>query len=186
MKKDDSTAQTQDVLAQTVGVLTKDLIEIQRLNSENTSRVFDRAMKAHENGALFYEKLILFDVGTIALSLTLLGQIVARSPGGQLPRHAFVWFLCPAWFLLLLSIQCCAVRIAAYHNANNLLLKKMSDVFSQNHIQELNIFLGRLSGLMKTLSKEQTDQLKEVTPATRWRSDEGFEVSHKENARIFS
>lgn len=163
------------VAAQRVDDLTKDLIGMQRLKSENTAKVFDRAMKAHENGALFYEKLILFDVGTIALSLTLLGQIAAHTPGGHVPRHAFLWFLCPAWLLLLLSIQCCAQRITNYHNANVVLLKQMSDVFSQNHLQELNIFLGRLSGLIKgiTLPSEQIQQLQTSLQA-RWQSDQGF------------
>lgn len=155
---------SESVASQRVDDITKDLIDMQRLNSENTSKVFDRAMKAHENGALFYEKLILFDVGTIALSLTLLGQIAAHTPGGHLPRHAFLWFLCPAWLLLLFSIQCCAQRITTYRNANMVLLKQMSDVFSRNHLRELNIMLGRLSGLIKgiTLSTDQTQQLMQL------------------------
>ena len=59
--------------------------------------LLDKAFRVNENGASFYEKLILFDVGTIALSLTLLGQIVAHTSGGHVPKHPFIWFLCPAW-----------------------------------------------------------------------------------------
>lgn len=96
--------------AEKARALAEESMERQRLYLENASKLLDKILKVHENGASFYEKLILFDVGTIALSLTLLGQIVAHTPGGHVPRHPFIWFLCPAWFLLLVSIQSCALR----------------------------------------------------------------------------
>lgn len=43
--------------SQRVDVVTKDVIDMQRLNSENTSKVFDSAMKVHENGASFTKSL---------------------------------------------------------------------------------------------------------------------------------
>jgi hypothetical protein len=63
-----------------------------------------------------------------------------------------------------------------FHNGNMVLLKQMSDVFSQNHLRELNIMLGRLSGLIKgiTLSTDQTQQLMKLSLATPFQSEQGF------------
>src|ERR1019366_9835916 len=119
--------------------LSDQITDLRRLNLENTSKLLDKIFKANENGASFYEKLILFDVGTIALSLTLLEQIVAHTPGGHVPRHPFLWFLCPAWFLLLVSIQCCTQRIVGFHNANILLVQQMSTLVSENQMRHLSV-----------------------------------------------
>jgi|CZKY01.1.fsa_nt_gi hypothetical protein len=135
-------------------------MEMQRSDVENASKVVDKVFKAHENGAAFYEKLILFDVGTIALSLTLLGQIVAHTPGGHVPRHPFLWFLCPAWFLLLVSIQCCTQRIVGFHNANILLVQQMSTLVSENQMRHLSVIIARLSTAIGeiTLGNEHAQQ----------------------------
>jgi hypothetical protein len=103
----------------------------------------DKIFKANENGASFYEKLILFDVGTIGLSLTLLEQIIAHSPGAHVPRHPFLWFLCPAWFLLLISIHGCTRQIISFHNANNLLVSQTSALFAENYLRDVGVVLNR-------------------------------------------
>jgi hypothetical protein len=132
--------------------VTDELMKMQLSHSENASKVLDKVFKAHENGASFYEKLILFNVGTIALSLTLLGQIVAHTPGGHVPRHPFIWYLCPAWFLLLVSIQGCAQRIVGFHNANTLLVQQMSTLFSEDHGRHLSVIVARFSSLVGDLA----------------------------------
>jgi hypothetical protein len=134
---------------------------MRRAYLENALKILDKMFKAHENGAAFYEKLILFDVGTIALSLTLLGQIVAHTLGGHVPRHPFLWFLCPAWFLLLVSIQCCTQRIVGFHNVNLVLTQQMSILFADNHAQHLRVLLPRLSAAIGEipLTDEQAQQL---------------------------
>jgi hypothetical protein len=127
------------------------------LNLENTSKLLDKIFKANENGASFYEKLILFDVGTIALSLTLLEQIVAHSPGAHVPRHPFLWFLCPAWFLLLVSIQCCAQRIVSFHNANTLLIQQISAVSAENYIRDVSVLVGRIPAVVGGIPLTQSE-----------------------------
>jgi hypothetical protein len=147
--------------AEKARALVDESIERHRLHLENASGLLDKILKAHENGASFYEKLILFDVGTIALSLTLLGQILAHTPDGHVPRHPFLWFLSPAWFLLLVSIQCCALRLADFHNTSLVLIQQMSAWFSDNHVHKLSSLLTRLSALIGqvVLSEEQTQHL---------------------------
>jgi len=134
---------------------------------ENASKVLDKTVRVHENGASFYEKLILFDVGTIALSLTLLGQLVAHTPGGHVPRHPFLWFLCPAWVLLLISVQCCAQLILRFHNVNITLVAQMSKFVLDNHVNYLRVLTTRLSAMIReiALSKEQVQQLHFSTSA---------------------
>ena len=147
--------------AQKAQDLIDESMSVGRSYLENASKVLDRVLKAHENGASFYEKLILFDVGTIALSLTLLGQIIAHAPGGHVPRHPFLWFLCPAWFLLLVSIQCCTQRIVGFHNVNILLVRQMSTLFSDSHALYLRVLTTRLSVVIggMAVSNELAQQL---------------------------
>jgi hypothetical protein len=141
--------------------LVEQLHDVQRSYLENALKLLDKSFKSNENGAAFYEKLVLFDVGTIALSLTLLGQIVAHTAGGHVPRHPFLWFLCPAWFLLLVSIQCCAQQIAAFHNSNTVLIQQMSNWLSDNRVQQMRALLPRMSAMVGKLhlSDEQAKQL---------------------------
>ena len=141
--------------------LVDEVMDAQRSHLESASKILDKVLKLHENGASFYEKLILFDVGTIALSLTLLGQIAAHAPGGHVPGHPFHWFLCPAWFLLLVSIQGCAQRIAGFHNTNTLLARQMSNLFSDNHAAHLKVLLTRLNAVVgrMPLDQEKTQTL---------------------------
>jgi len=142
--------------------LIQESLDVRGSYLENVSKVLDKTVRVHENGASFYEKLILFDVGTIALSLTLLGQLVAHTPGGHVPRHPFLWFLCPAWVLLLVSIQCCAQLILGFHNVNTALVAQMSKLVSDNQANYLRVLITRLSAMIGevALSKEQAQQLR--------------------------
>jgi hypothetical protein len=119
--------------------------ELTRWHLEHSSQVLSNLISVHENGVAFYEKVILFDVGTIALSLTFLGQLVAHLPGGHVPRHAFTWLLCPAWFLLLISIQCSVQRIVGLHNLNLLLVHQLSTSIAEEAGQRMRIITTRFN-----------------------------------------
>jgi hypothetical protein len=108
----------------------------------------ERAFRLHENGASFYEKLILLDGGTIALSLTFLGVLIAHTPDGHLPKQPFLWLVCPAWVLLLISICCCWYRIVSFHNLNGTLLQQMCALSSGFYLQYLGIVADRVSVAM--------------------------------------
>jgi spore germination protein GerM len=66
-----------------------------------------------------------------------------------------VWFLCPAWFLLLVSIQGCTQRIIAFHNTNILLVRQMSALFSANHEQHLKVRIARLHVVVGRMPMDQ-------------------------------
>jgi hypothetical protein len=146
--------------AEKAAELIDELHDVQQAYLENSLKLLDKTFKVNENGASFYEKLALFDIGTIAFSLTLLGQIVAHSVGGHVPRHPFLWFLCPAWLLLLISIQCCAQQIIGFHNANSVLTQQMANVFSDNRVQQMRALFPRLSAVIGklALNEEQAQQ----------------------------
>jgi hypothetical protein len=143
--------------AATMYALSDQITDLQRSNLENASKLLDKVIKVHENGASFYEKLVLFDVGTIALSLTLLEQIIAHSPGAHVPRHPFLWFLCPAWFLLLVSIQCCTQRIVSFHNASMLLIHQMSALSKENFIRDITVLVGRIPAVVTEIGLTQPE-----------------------------
>jgi hypothetical protein len=160
---------TNSVDTQKLREATDQLLEVQREYTSSIFQLFEKMFKAHENGAAFYEKLIVFNVGTIALSLTLLGQLVAHFPGGHAPRSPFLHFLCPAWILLLLSIYCCARRITGFHNTNILLMRQMSALIEENRVRHVDVILQRVTGFLKNvkLSLEQTQQLYGATQQTQ-------------------
>lgn len=128
---------------------------------EISATLLENVIRVHENGGAFYEKLILFDVGTIALTLTFLGQLIAHLPGGHVPRHSFIWFLCPAWILLLVSIQCCVQRIVGMHNLNIILVHQVVTSLANEQIQRIRVLSTRLTSLVGKLviSKEEAQQI---------------------------
>jgi hypothetical protein len=142
------------------------VLDAQNSYVENLHKILDKSLRGAELHAGFYEKLILFDVGTIALSLTLLGQIIARTPGGHVPEHPFVWFLCPAWFLLLLSVYFCAHRIIAIHNIVTNQVRQMSNSASGCHLNQLRTLIADLSKVVGgvSISDEQAKQLNFAPP----------------------
>ena len=119
-----------------------------RWHLENSSKLLDNLIRVHESGATFYEKLILFDVGTIVLSLTFLGQLATHLQGGHVPRHSFLLFLCPAWILLLVSIQCSVQRIIGMHNVNILLVNQASTSLEGEQAQRIRVLTSRLNSVV--------------------------------------
>jgi len=146
--------------------LLGDVLETQNSHLGNLHKILDQSFRAAENHAAFYEKLVLFDVGTIALSLTFLGQLIARAPSGHIPRHPFLWYLCPAWFLLLLSIYFCAHRIIAVNNIITNQVRQMSNSVSGNHLNRLRSLIASLSRTVGgvSLSGDQAQQFRHLQP----------------------
>jgi hypothetical protein len=125
--------------------------EMRRARFDNFRAVVEQCIKINENGASYFEKLLLLDGGTIALSLTLLGALATRTPGGHVPRIPFFWCVCPAWILLLASINCCRSLMASFHSINRNLVEQVSLMHSSN----LALDLGHLSTkLSKNLQGE--------------------------------
>lgn len=62
--------------------LFREFRDARRLYLESVLSMTDRAIKSNESGAHYYERLVVLDGGTIALSLTLLGALISHLPGG--------------------------------------------------------------------------------------------------------
>jgi hypothetical protein len=128
----------------------------------STSNILDKMMRANENAAAFYEKVILFNSATIVLSLTLLGSLSTHVPNGHLPRPALVHFLFPAWLFLLLSIYCFARRLATHHNLNMGLVHQAAALTSSPHYEVLADLVkqaSRTSGDLRSQSGQPIGEL---------------------------
>lgn len=130
----------------------RQFVEERRLWMQSASSRFDKLIRLNENRASFYEKLILLDGGTIALSLTLLGGFISRTPAIHLPRQSFLYLACPAWVLLLISIQGCWATIAQFNSANYFLIEQFYTFSNNYHAQLMAIQVDKLSGLVPGLS----------------------------------
>jgi hypothetical protein len=130
---------------QAIADFVRGVAEMRRARLENFRAVVEQCIKVNENGASYYEKLLLLDGGTIALSLTLLGALATRTPGAHVPRIAFFCCVCPAWVLLLASIFCCRSLMASFHNINRNLVEQVSLMHSSDLAVELSQLSAKLS-----------------------------------------
>jgi hypothetical protein len=173
---------------QAIADFVRGVAEMRRARLENVSAVAEQCIKINENGASYYEKLLLLDGGTIALSLTLLGALATRTPGEHVPRIAFFCCVCPAWVLLLTSIFCCRSLMASFHNINRNLVEQVSLKHSSDLAVELSHLSAKLSknlqgeirletetydiswffgGLSSLLSKEAAEGQKKINELTQ-------------------
>lgn len=129
--------------------------ELRRSLLDNASSLLENGFRVNQAGASFYEKLILLDGGTIALSLSLLG---AHAPGGHIPKHALYSLVCPAWVLLLLSIFFCWHRIAQFHNLNKNLAQQFAALSSTYYLQYFGILTTKFSRLTQGEIRIETEK----------------------------
>jgi hypothetical protein len=133
----------------------KEFREVRRSHLENAKSILENCFKVNQAGASFYEKLILLDGGTIALSLSLLG---AHAPGSHISKAALYWFVCPAWVLLLLSIYCCWHRITQFHNTNKTLVQQFVALSSAYYLHYLGTLTTRFSRLAQGEIRIETEK----------------------------
>jgi hypothetical protein len=127
----------------------RQLVEEHRSLMQSVSSGVERSLNLNEKGASFYEKLILLDGGTIALSLTFLGAFISRTPVIHLPRQSFLWLVCPAWLLLLGSILCCWRCITAFHIVNRKLHEQFIVLAADFHLRLMGAQIDRSSHLLR-------------------------------------
>jgi hypothetical protein len=144
----------------------------------------DKLSKEVNNGTAIYEKLILLDGATIALSITLLTALSSRWStvhGGQRPH---LWMVDVAWCLLILSIFCSYQVIVRRHSGTLTLFLNFSSDFKRYSYQRVGVMVSYLKRILKgnvllgekkvdiskvfdlvpsLLNKEMEDSLKEAT-----------------------
>jgi hypothetical protein len=126
-----------------------ELREAQFSHLTSASALAETIVKVNENGASFYEKIILFDSATIVLSLSFLGALSSHMPGGHLPRHPITWLLCPSWALFLFSIYFFSRHIVTFHNLNVRLVKQLSSLSSSVHYGHIASLIRKASQLVE-------------------------------------
>lgn len=117
--------------------------ELRRSHIDNAAVLLENCFKVNQASASFYEKLILLDGGTIALSLSLLGAHAS----GHIPKQAFYCLVCPAWVLLLFSILCSGARIAQIHNVDKNLAQQFAALSAAYYLQYFGILTTKFSKL---------------------------------------
>ncbi|HTV64462.1 MAG TPA: hypothetical protein VMD98_02600 [Bryocella sp.] len=118
--------------------------------TETLARTRDRSINAtelslrlNEQAIALSEKWMLLDGATIGLSLAFIGSLVSRV--GHVPRLPFEWLVCPAWFLLLISMYCCWIRMTSIHNLNLGIFRVMDADAERISLQQLAISVGCLT-----------------------------------------
>lgn len=71
------------------------------------SRRVDKKFELNKQLIAFFERVLLLDVGILALSITTLTALTTRFPTAHLPKGTFLWTIVPGWSLLLISTHCC-------------------------------------------------------------------------------
>jgi hypothetical protein len=105
----------EDVLAAARSVLAE-FSDVFVRAANNATKIAELSLRLNEQAISLSEKWILLDGATIALSLALIGSLISRT--GRVPRHPFEWLVCPSWFLLLVSMYFCWLRMIAIHHVN--------------------------------------------------------------------
>jgi hypothetical protein len=108
----------------------------------------DKAFDLNKQVASFYERIMLLDVGTLALSITALTTLVARFPTAHLPRTTFLWIIVPAWSLLLFSTFGCRAVIAHTVDANKVLYDQWQKNTFQYNFVRIATLITRISNSM--------------------------------------
>lgn len=127
----------------------REMIEERRLYLARLQSQTQQMCAVNEQAAGFYEKLVLLDGGTIALSLTFLGSLLSRTVPYHLPRSVFASLVCPAWCFLLLSIFHSWKRISALLNINASLVAQLCLISDSFHYLWLGVLVKRMSSLTK-------------------------------------
>lgn len=126
------------------------LTESMARSAGNITKMTELSLQVNERAISLSEKWMLFDGATIILSLSLLGSLLSRI--GHVPRHSFEWLVCPAWFLLLISMYCCWVRMTSIHNYNSSILRTMDADVGKIGLQILQLSVSYLAAEIKSVT----------------------------------
>jgi hypothetical protein len=109
----------------------------------------DRNVDTNKQIAAFYERLLLLDLGTIAISVTALASLIAHlTEGRHLPKGTFISLIIPAWFLLLASAFLCRHIMSLTIQANSGLQHQWAHAVSLYNFGEMSKQLTSLSTVL--------------------------------------
>ena len=103
-------------------------------------------LRIHDQSIAFYEKLILLDGGTIALSLTFISSMKSNL---HLSKAAVFGLVAPSWALLLISVFCSWQFMLRMGIVNQSLVKQVNALAEGFHLQYLSILTGKIPNVVK-------------------------------------
>ncbi|HEV2379970.1 MAG TPA: hypothetical protein VG206_09275 [Terriglobia bacterium] len=112
----------------------REFLEGTRHLAETAASAIDGAVKYNERASLLYEKLVVLDGATIALSITFLGGLLSLSGGGHIVRHPSLWFVSAAWAFLLSSMYFCWHVIQRFLQVNRAVLQQGEATIGQANL----------------------------------------------------
>lgn len=121
----------------------------QRFRLQTASDFFQNCFEVARDGTALYEKLVLLNGTTIALSITFLGYLSSRLATIHITEKPHLWMVAVAWSLLIVSIFCCYHVIVARHSAMLGLLGRVSNAHTEYIYQRLGVLLNSLGKLVQ-------------------------------------
>jgi len=165
----------------------REFMEAWHTQLQNQLWIAEKSTEHNQTAASFYEKVILLDSGTIALSLSVLAWVSPHMPGGHVP-HSLLWLMCSAWVSLLISIYCCAMVVTRQHNTNLKLVEQVSaqtTAYCTAHFATLGSRLSVLSNNESELDVRDFIR-KTYTRVVTAASDEGKNVADMLKEQLLS
>lgn len=130
----------------------KEISDFYVTERDNAPRLLEMQVRLNEQSISFCEKFILLDGGTIALSLAFIGSVISKA--GHVPTKPFLWLVCPAWCLLLVSILSSWMSMSTIHGINlSSFSNRLAHIEQMSHLQ-LGLLLTRLSNAVKNAITE--------------------------------
>jgi len=126
-----------------------DFDDFQRFKLQTTLDFMDKLSKQIDNGTALYEKLILLDGATIALSITLLASLSSRLAAGHSVERLHLWMVDVSWSLLILSTFFSYQVIVRRQTASLSMFLKFSSEFTNYIYQRVGVTVSYLRASLK-------------------------------------
>lgn len=127
----------------------KDLNDHNQFVIKSSLDLFKHTYDAVSAGTAIYEKMIVLNGATIALSITLLGSLSARLAAARIPIKPHIWMVSVAWSLLIVSIFCCYRVIIARNSGVHGLLATLVTERTRYNYSRLGVLFASLGPLLK-------------------------------------
>ena len=126
-----------------------ELDHLQRFRLQVASDFFHKMADIIDAGTGIYEKLILLDGATIALSITFLGNLSTRLAAAKVTTRPHLWLVGVSWSLLIISIYASYRVIIDRHKVTIQHLGRVSSLHTEYLYQRLGILVSKIGGALK-------------------------------------
>jgi hypothetical protein len=123
------------------------LFDLRESSIEYDAKVLEKSIDLNKQISQFFERMMFISLGTLALSITSLVSLAAKNP---LPaaRGVFIYFVIPAWILLLLSIFSARNMMLMLFRSTNHFILQISTLGSTHYKQAIMRTISRMTPLL--------------------------------------